>query len=199
MSAVERLLGHSSFTSSMISATEELKCQRDFEIIGHALERLVRPADEQLFLGGGAGEIGLRVEIDLDVAQAIGVFVDQPIDAVQKARRAFDALLAPFQVFFRRRRKQRVHAAGIAAVFFGHIDRADHIAARLGHGHAALLHHALREQPRDRFAVIHEAEVVHHFAEKPRIEQVQNGVFDAADVLVNREPIAPTFSLSKGA
>ena len=41
----------------------------------------------------------------------------------------------------------------------------------------------------DRLAMVHQAQVAHHFAEKSRIEQVQNRVLDAADVLVDRKPV----------
>jgi len=58
-------------------------------------------------------------------------------------------------------------------------------------------YHALREEAADWLVMRDEAEVAHHFAPETRIEQVQNGVRDAADVLVNREPVSD-FSRVKG-
>jgi hypothetical protein len=108
---------------------------------------------------------------------------------LQEPRAALDSLLAPFQVFFRRRGEQRVHPPGIAAVFFGHVDGADQVALGLGHLRAVFQHHALRKQAPHRLAQIDQPQVAHHFAEEPRIDQMQDGVLDAADVLIDGKPV----------
>ena len=54
-------------------------------------------------------------------------------------------------------------------------------------------HHALREERRERLAGVggegQVAGIAHGPREKARIEQVQNRVLDAADVLVDRQPV----------
>ena len=50
-------------------------------------------------------------------------------------------------------------------------------------------HHALGEEAGDGLVVLDEAEVAHDFAAEARVEQVQNGVSDAADILVDGKPV----------
>ena len=54
-------------------------------------------------------------------------------------------------------------------------------------------HHALREEGRERLAGIggegQVAGIAHGTRKKARIEQVENRVLDAADVLIDRQPI----------
>src|SRR5216684_5135980 len=115
--------------------------------------------------------------------------IDKAEHAVNEAPRALDAFFAPLQIFFRGSGKQGVEASGVRAVFFGHFHGAYDVAPGLGHGHAALLHHALREEAGDRFDVVYKANFAHDFAPEAGIEQVQDGVGDAADVLVDRKPV----------
>ena len=46
-------------------------------------------------------------------------------------------------------------------------------------------HHALRQQFGERFVHFHQPQVAHHLGPKARVEQMQDGVLDAADVLVH--------------
>ena len=160
------------------------------EIVGHALQRLVRLADQNLFFRRAFAISVCCSRSTGSARQPPRMFLDQPVDAVQESRRAFDSLLAPFQVFFRRRGEERVHPPRVAAVFVGHLDCADDVALRLRHLHAVFQHHALREQALDRLAMVHQPEVAHHLAEKARIDQVQDRVLHAADVLIDRQPVA---------
>ena len=50
-------------------------------------------------------------------------------------------------------------------------------------------HHALGEQAVEGFAHGNDAFAVHQFGEEAGVQQVQDGVFDAADVLVGRLPV----------
>ena len=50
-------------------------------------------------------------------------------------------------------------------------------------------HHALRHQARERLVEAHEPHVAHHLGPEARVEQVQDRVLDAADVLVHRHPV----------
>ena len=60
---------------------------------------------------------------------------------------------------------------------------------RLGHLRAVPVEHPLREEAGERLAEPDEAEVVHDLHEEPRVQQVQDRVLDAADVLVDRQPV----------
>src|SRR5205085_9993033 len=51
-------------------------------------------------------------------------------------------------------------------------------------------HHALREQSPGRFAVLNEADIAHHSREEARVDQMQNRVFHAADVLIDLKPVS---------
>ncbi len=50
-------------------------------------------------------------------------------------------------------------------------------------------HHALGQQVLERLVGTDQALVAHQLVEKARVEQVQDGVFDTADVLVHRQPV----------
>ena len=54
-------------------------------------------------------------------------------------------------------------------------------------------HHALREQLFERLAHGYDAFVVHQLGEETGVQQVQNRVFDAADILVGLPPIRGGF------
>ena len=49
--------------------------------------------------------------------------------------------------------------------------------------------HALREEARERLAVGHHAFVAQRLGDEPGVKQVQHSVLDAADVLVDRQPV----------
>ena len=49
--------------------------------------------------------------------------------------------------------------------------------------------HALGEKPRERLVDMHQPHVAHHLGPEARVEQVQDRVLDAADVLVHRHPV----------
>ncbi len=54
---------------------------------------------------------------------------------------------------------------------------------------AVVRQHALREEPLERLVELDQAHVAHHFGPEARVQQVQNRVLDAADVLVHRHPV----------
>ena len=54
-------------------------------------------------------------------------------------------------------------------------------------------HHALGQQLAEGLVDLHEAEVAHDLGPEARVQQVQDGVFDAADVLVHRHPVVGAF------
>ena len=50
-------------------------------------------------------------------------------------------------------------------------------------------HHALGEQVGEGLVELHQPQVAHHLGPEARVEQVQDGVLDAADVLVDGHPV----------
>ena len=101
----------------------------------------------------------------------------------------FHSRVLPVEVAVWRSGEQGIHARGVGAVARHHLVGRDDIAQRLGHLGAILDDHALGEQPLGGLAVLDQAEVAHELGPEAGIDQVQNGVFDAADVLIDGEPV----------
>ena len=55
--------------------------------------------------------------------------------------------------------------------------------------HRFLADHALRQEIGEGLIDADHAEVAQHLGVEPRVEQMQNGVLDAADVLIHRHPV----------
>ncbi len=68
------------------------------------------------------------------------------------------------------------------------IEILDAAAVRLA-GENLVQHHALRQQARKGLVKFYQAEVAHDLGPETRIKQVQDGVLDAADVLIHRQPV----------
>ena len=45
------------------------------------------------------------------------------------------------------------------------------------------------EQALDGLIVLYQAKIAHHLGPEARVDQVQNGVLDASDVLIDGEPV----------
>ena len=101
-----------------------------FEIACHALERLMRLAQQRFFFFRGLAKIKLRIIEGRGVAQPPRMRIDQPINAIQETRASFDRLLAPFEIFLRWRSKQCVETSRVAAILLRHLNRADNVSAR---------------------------------------------------------------------
>jgi hypothetical protein len=56
-------------------------------------------------------------------------------------------------------------------------------------------HHALREHPVERFGKLQMAGIGHGAHEEARIEQMQDRVFDAANILIDGQPIGDGFAV----
>ena len=52
-----------------------------------------------------------------------------------------------------------------------------------------LANHSLGQQVGKRFFELNQLLVIQYSRVKPRIEQMQNGMFDTADVLIHRHPV----------
>ncbi len=109
--------------------------------------------------------------------------------ALQKTIGTGHALVGPFQRLVRGRGKNDEQPRRVRAVAVDQRLRIDRVALGLGHLGAVLEHHALREQARERLAGADQALVAHQLGKEARVQQVQDGVLDAADVLVHRQPL----------
>src|SRR4030042_2487016 len=61
------------------------------------------------------------------------VIIEESPDSAQKARRPIHPLVAPVQVFLRRRGKEAEHPGCIGAILFNQIFRVHDISLRFGH------------------------------------------------------------------
>ena len=109
--------------------------------------------------------------------------------AVHELVDARQAALVPQQVLVGRGHEQDVGAHGVGAVLGDHVLGGDDVALRLRHRLAVLvLHHALAQQVRERLVELKQPQVAQHFRVEAAVQQVQDGMLDAADVLVDGHP-----------
>ena len=109
--------------------------------------------------------------------------------AVEELVHAGQAVLVPLQLLIRRSHEQDVGAHGVAAVARDHLLGGDDVALGLAHDVAVLVkHHALAQQVLERLVEVQHAQIAQHLREEAAVQQVQDGVLDAADVLVDRHP-----------
>ena len=158
-------------------------------VLGDLLDRQMLAAAQ--VAGFGRGHVVGTGAAGLDRGQALGLVHEQTPDAVQEARGAFDAAVGPGEVTLRRRGEEAEQTHGVRAVLGDHGRGVHHIALGLGHLAAVLEHHALGEQVGEglvqAFGV--EAQVAQDLGEEAGVEQVQDGVFHTADVLVHGQPV----------
>ena len=88
-----------------------------------------------------------------------------------------------------RGREEDVEAQGVGPVLRDHVVGGDGVALRLRHHLAVLVDHPLGEEARHRLVEVDEAEVAHHLRPEARVDEVEDGVLDAAHVEVDREPV----------
>jgi len=55
--------------------------------------------------------------------------------------------------------------------------------------HRFLADHALGQKIGEGFVGADDPEIAEHLGIEPRVEEMENGVFDAADVLIDRHPV----------
>ena len=102
---------------------------------------------------------------------------------------AGQAVLVPLQLLIGRGHEQDVGAHGVAAVARDHLLGGDDVALGLAHDVAVLVeHHALAQQVLERLVEVQHPQVAQHLREEAAVQQVQDGVLDAADVLIDRHP-----------
>ena len=115
---------------------------------------------------------------------------------VQELVHARQAVLVPQLLLLGRPQEQDVGAHGVGAVFGDHLLRRDHVALRLAHHIAVgVEHHALAQQVREGLVEVEQAAVAQHLGKEAAVEQVQDGVLNAADVLIDRHPSVSLFRI----
>ena len=155
------------------------------EIVGDALYGLVKLALET---ARRVGE-GLRLRFARGGLLRFRVLLDEAVDAAQKSLNAFDAGILPVEVAVGWGGEEAVKAGGVGAVAGDHFIGTDDVAEALRHFCAVFDHHALGEETLGGFIVGDEAEVAHEFCPEARVDEVKDGVFDAANVLVDGKPV----------
>ena len=145
------------------------------DVVGHFRDRLVRLARERP---------GRCLHTRLP-----RLLVDDAPEPVQEADDALETGVLPLGILLDRPDEEQVHAHRVGAVTVDVVVGRDHVSLRLGHLRALVVEHPLGEEAGERLPEPDQPEVVHHLGEEPRVEQVQDRVLDAPDVLVHRQPV----------
>ena len=175
-----------SLTSSMMAATEVLKCQRPAKSC--VILRMVWCSLRRSFCAAGdAGAALLRSGRAARTCPA--VTHPQAIDPAEKAADAGHPVFLPVEIAIGRRGKERIDPGSVGAIAGDHVVGRNHVALGLGHLRAILDHHSLGKEALRRFVVLDKPKIAHHLGPETRVDQVQNGVLDAADVLIDGEPV----------
>ena len=167
--------------SSMIAAIAVLKAKRPamslvtFSIAQCALRSSSRSDAES---SSGTGWSGVLLG-------DVGAQAPQPCE---EAVHALDARVRPVGILVGRADEHDVGPRGVGAVALDVALGRDDVAARLGHLRPFAGDHALREEPREGLLEVQVAQVGERLREEARVQQVQDRVLDAADVLVDGHP-----------
>ena len=101
----------------------------------------------------------------------------------------------PVEVLLGRGDKQDRQTHGVGAVGLDDRARGHDIALGLGHGVAVLvLNHALAQQVGEGLVHAQQAQVAQRLGKEAAVEQVQDGMLDAADVVIDRHPTVGGFA-----
>ena len=156
-----------------------------FDVARHAADRVVRLPPERLL---GVGAVGTALG-DALAADGLRPVIDEPPDAHQEPEAALEARVAPLDFLLRRRDEHHVQPQRVGAVFLQHVVGIDDVALGLRHHGAALEHHALRQQALERLVEVDQPDVAQHAREEARVQQVEDGMLDAAAVEIDRHPV----------
>ena len=116
-----------------------------------------------------------------------------PPHTVQETEASFYPLVAPLQFPFRRSRKKDKQTGRIGAELLQNFFRGNHVAKGLAHLGSVFDDHTLGQQVGKGFVIIYHARIPQYLQEEAGIQQMKDGVFNAADVLVYRTPVAINF------
>ena len=123
------------------------------------------------------------------IADGRGVLGSEAVDAGKKAADAGDAIFLPVEIAVRGGGKESVGAGGVGAVTTDHVVGADHVAAGFRHFGPVFDNHALGEETLDGLTVGDEGEIAHDARPKAGVDEVEDGVLDATDVLIDGKPV----------
>ena len=156
-----------------------------------AAVKVVRALDAQLV--EGAVELcvctGEFCGIDLSPLGAVREQPHHTPGALDEAVGARDGLGVPVEVLLGRSHEENGQTHGVRTVGVDHTGGRNDVALRLGHGVAMLvLDHALAEQVGEGLVLVDHAHVAQDLGPEARVEQVENCVLDAADVVVDGHP-----------
>ena len=157
------------------------------DVIGHLAHHAMALTHQRLE-GVGGIQLGVAIEQRILVCLALQVVHSAP-HAIQELVQARKAVFIPQQLLVGRSHEQNVATHGIGTVGGNHVFRRNDVALRLRHNVAVLVeHHTLAQQIRERLIEVQHALVAQHLREEAAVEQMQNSMLDAADVLVDRQP-----------
>src|SRR5438874_8611518 len=141
------------------------------------------------------GELGLH-----NIAGYWSAAEHKSVDSDQEALDTFYPLILPIEFAIRRGGEQRVHAGTVSAIALDHLIRRDNVAQAFGHFCSALDDHALSKEAFCRFIVLDQSHIAHEFSPEARINEMQNGVFNPADILIDStlsKPIAALLAVER--
>ena len=155
------------------------------DVLRDLLDRLMERAAQSLLLSRQR-----RVIVVVNaLSDRILEMRDNAPDAVQKAECSLDTLIAPFEITLDGRSEENEETRRISAILLDDLLGRDNVALRFRHLRAILDDHALRQEILERFIKIQKLLVAQHLREEARIEKMQNRMFDAADILIDRRPV----------
>ena len=122
------------------------------------------------------------------VGEVCGVTLEQVPDAVRPAGYAVDARVGPVATLVPGAEEHEIGANDVGAKGFDVLVGADDVAAGLAHLGAAGDDGALVKEAEEGLVEVEQTHVPHALGEEAGVEQVHDGVFCAAGVLVDGEP-----------
>lgn len=163
-----------------------------FDVVGDRFDRLV----EKAFLGLGHRDV-FDGGVDFDFVGEVFVG-DHPPGAGEEAVDPFDAVHLPGFGGIERAHEHFVEAERIGAVLLDDVIGIDDVAAGLGHLLVVLAEdHPLVDEFLKRLGAGEVAEVEEDFVPEAGVEEVKDGVFGAANVEVDREPVFFEFGVDE--
>ena len=167
------------------------------EVVDHLAGHAMTLAQQHL---AGLGDIGIaRTGLEQRVLAGLArQVVDHAPCAVEELVHAGQAVLVPLQFLVGRGHEQDVGAHRVGAVTGNHILGGNDVALRLAHDVAVLVkHHALAQQVLERLVKVHQPQIAQHLGEEAAVKQVQDGMLDAANVLIDRHPAVHLFGVER--
>ena len=133
--------------------------------------------------------LGRNRSLSCPAANRFTVAHDQPVNPAEEAADSRHPILLPVEVAVGRGGKKGVHAGGVGSIAGNHIVGRDHVALGLGHLGAIADDHSLGKEAGHRLVIADQSQIAHDPGPEAGVDQVQDGVFYSADVLIDRKPV----------